>query len=60
MWADQLQIKANELQAGHQREEECEVVMTADQRISSGQENQFYASDYLLRTNSNIEICSPA
>lgn len=31
--ADQLQIEANELQAGHQREEEREVVVTADQSV---------------------------
>lgn len=36
--ANQLQIKANELQAGHQREEECEVVMAADQCVPSREE----------------------
>lgn len=42
MCADQLQIKANELQAGHQCEEEREVVMAANQCIPSGEEKQLY------------------
>lgn len=38
--ADQLQIEANELEAGHQREEEREVVMTADQSVPKIKRNQ--------------------
>lgn len=38
--ADQLQIEANELQAGHQREEEGEVVVTADQSVPKVKRNQ--------------------
>lgn len=33
---DQLQVEADELQARHQREEEGEVVIAADQRIPAG------------------------
>lgn len=38
--ADQLQIEANELKAGHQREEEREVVVTADQSVPKVKRNQ--------------------
>lgn len=31
--ADQLEVEADKLQAGHQREEERKVVMTADQSV---------------------------
>lgn len=37
---DQLKVKADELQAGHQREEEGEVVMTADQSVPDEEEKQ--------------------
>lgn len=37
---DQLQVEADELQAGHQREEEREVVMTADQSVPDVEEKQ--------------------
>lgn len=38
--ADQLEVEADELQAGHQREEEREVVMTADQSVPDEEEKQ--------------------
>lgn len=37
---DQLEVKADELQAGHQREEEREVVITADQSVPDEEEKQ--------------------
>lgn len=37
---DQLEVEADELQAGHQREEEREVVMTADQSVPDGEKKR--------------------
>lgn len=37
---DQLKVKADELQARHQREEECKVVMAADQSVPDEEEKQ--------------------
>lgn len=37
---DQLKVEADELKAGHQREEEREVVMTADQSVPDEEEKQ--------------------
>lgn len=50
--ADQFQIEANELQAGHQREEEREVVVTADQSIPKVKRNQLQT---ILQKNSCTE-----
>lgn len=49
MCADQLQIKANELQAGHQCEEESQVIITADQCIPSRKINQQQVSKCYLQ-----------
>lgn len=50
VYANQLQIEANELQAGHQCEKEREVVVTADQCVPTREE--FFLKTKICETRS--------
>lgn len=57
MCANQLQIKANELQARHQREEEREVVMTTDECVPTGEKTRCESQAGTLYLNSRGSQC---